>query len=33
MNIEKTKMQESDFARVLWEYFTTHAKQRIVLCQ
>ena len=29
MNIGKTKMQESDFARVLWEYFTTHAKQRM----
>lgn len=28
-DLDDTKMKESDFARVLFEYFTTHAKQRM----
>lgn len=29
MNLDDTKMQERDFARVLWDYFSIHAKQRM----
>lgn len=29
MSTDVEKMQERDFARVLWDYFSTHAKQRM----